>query len=194
MTLSACLHVVQEAVCRTSSCADAMMKVTGLSEESFLRFEASEAVGGQRADARTAGGMTVVAGAVMGVQSLPTGFNTLALVEEQPGWTEGALGYRWTPAGGARAVASSASAVAVRVMLSRTLGDTLPMMQGGPRRAAHTLGVVGETGGAGRITGVTDAILDVETSAAIGDANSVFEQSGLVRTGNTVLVGRSTAV
>lgn len=194
MTLSARLHVVQEAAGRTSSCADAVVKVTGLSKESLLRFEASEAVGGQRSDAGTAGGVTVVAGAVMGVQSLPTGLHTLALVEEQPGRTGGALGYRRTPAGGARAVAGSASAVAVQVVLSRTLGNTPPMMQGGPRRAAHTLGVVGETGGAGRVTGVTDAILAVETSAAVRDANSVFEQSSLVGTGNTVLLGRPTAV
>lgn len=38
-------------------------------------------------------------------------------------------------------------------MLSWTLAETFPMMQGSPRWAAHTFGVVGKTGGTGRITG-----------------------------------------
>lgn len=87
MTLSACLRFVHEAACRTSSCADAVMKATRLWEESFLRFEASEAVGGQRSDAGATGGMTVVAGGVLGVQTLPTGLHTLTLVEEKLSWT-----------------------------------------------------------------------------------------------------------
>lgn len=48
---------------------------------------------------------------------------------------------------------TSASAVVVQVMLSRTLGDAFPMMQGGPWGAAHALGVVRETGGTGRVAG-----------------------------------------
>lgn len=48
---------------------------------------------------------------------------------------------------------TSASALAVQVMLSWTLAETFPMMQGGPRWAAHTFGVVRKTGGTGRITG-----------------------------------------
>ena len=48
---------------------------------------------------------------------------------------------------------TSTSAVVVQVMLSWTLGNTFPMMQGGPRQTAHTLGVVRETGGTGRIAG-----------------------------------------
>lgn len=45
---------------------------------------------------------------------------------------------------------TSASAAAVHVMLRRTLSNTLPMMQSSPGGAAHTFGVVRETGGAGR--------------------------------------------
>lgn len=41
----------------------------------------------------------------------------------------------------------------VLVVMSWTLGNTFPMMQRGPRWAAHALGVVRETGGTGRITG-----------------------------------------
>lgn len=48
---------------------------------------------------------------------------------------------------------TSASALAVQVMLSWTLAETFPMMQGSLRWAAHTLVVVGKTGGTGRITG-----------------------------------------
>lgn len=44
MTLSACLHVIQEAARGTPSCADAVLKVTRLRKKSFLRFEAAEAV------------------------------------------------------------------------------------------------------------------------------------------------------
>lgn len=89
-------------------------------------------------------------------------------------------------------MAGSASVVSVQVMLSRTLGDTFPMMQSGSRRAAHAFGVVGETGGAGRITGVTDAVLAVESRTAVGNTNAVFEQSDGIGTGNTVQVSRST--
>lgn len=38
-------------------------------------------------------------------------------------------------------------------MLSGALRNTFPMMQCGPHRAAQTFSGVGETGGAGRITG-----------------------------------------
>lgn len=44
---------------------------------------------------------------------------------------------------------TSASAVVVLVELIGTLGNTFPMMQGGPRGAAGALGVVGVTGGTG---------------------------------------------
>lgn len=51
------------------------------------------------------GGVLTVAGAVLGVEPLPTRVHTLALVQEQPAGTGGALGHRGTPAGGAGAVA-----------------------------------------------------------------------------------------
>lgn len=176
MTLHACVLVVQEAVGGTSSGADSMQKVTRLGQKSFLRFEASETIRRQRSHARSTGRVAIVAGVVLGVQALPTGFHTLALVEEEPARTQGTLGYRRSPTGGAGAVATSASVVAVGVMASRTLGNTFPMMQGGPRWAAHALGVVRETGGAGRITGVTDAFLTVESGPAVRDTLAVLEQ------------------
>lgn len=46
-----------------------------------------------------------MAGVVLSIQPLPTGLHTLALVEKQSAWTQGALGYRGTPAGGTGAVA-----------------------------------------------------------------------------------------
>ncbi len=48
---------------------------------------------------------------------------------------------------------TSASAVGVKVMLSWAMGNTFPMMQGGPWQTAHALRVVRETGGTGRIAG-----------------------------------------
>lgn len=48
---------------------------------------------------------------------------------------------------------TSAPAVGVQVVVSRAVGNTLPMMQGGPGHAAHALGVVRETGGTRRIAG-----------------------------------------
>lgn len=50
-------------------------------------------------------------------------------------------------------VPTSAPAVGIQVIVSRALGNTFSMMQGGPRHAAHALGVVGETGGTRRIAG-----------------------------------------
>lgn len=44
MTLSACVHVIQEAVCRTPGCADAVLEGTGLQQEGFLWFQTAEAV------------------------------------------------------------------------------------------------------------------------------------------------------
>lgn len=55
--------------------------------------------------------------------------------------------------GGSNRGPTSASAVGVQEMLSRAVGNTLPMMQGGPRHAASAPGVVRETGGAGGIAG-----------------------------------------
>lgn len=46
-----------------------------------------------------------MAGVVLGVESLPTGLHTLALVEKEPTWTQGTLGYRRTPTGSTGAVA-----------------------------------------------------------------------------------------
>lgn len=46
-----------------------------------------------------------MAGVVLGVESLPTGLHTLTLVEKEPTWTQGTLGYRRTPTGSTRAVA-----------------------------------------------------------------------------------------
>lgn len=46
-----------------------------------------------------------VAGVVLSVEPLPAGLHTLALVQEEPPRTHGALGYRGSPAGGAGAVA-----------------------------------------------------------------------------------------
>lgn len=46
-----------------------------------------------------------MAGVVLGVEALPTGLHTLALVEKEPTWTQGTLGYRGTPAGSTGAVA-----------------------------------------------------------------------------------------
>lgn len=46
-----------------------------------------------------------VAGVVLSVETLPTGLHTLALMQEEPTRTQGALGYRGSPAGGAGAVA-----------------------------------------------------------------------------------------
>lgn len=48
---------------------------------------------------------------------------------------------------------TSAPAVGIQVIVSRALGNTFSMMQGGPRHAAHALGVVRETGGTRRIAG-----------------------------------------
>lgn len=48
---------------------------------------------------------------------------------------------------------TSAPAVAVLVMPGRTLGNTLPTMQGGARQTAQAVGVVRETGGTGRVAG-----------------------------------------
>lgn len=45
--------------------------------------------------------------------------------------------------------------------MSRALSNTFPMMQCGPRGAAHTFGVVRETGGAGRITSCEQECEDV---------------------------------
>lgn len=50
-------------------------------------------------------------------------------------------------------VPTSAPAVGIQVIVSRALGNTFSMMQGGPRHAAHALGVVRETGGTRRIAG-----------------------------------------
>lgn len=48
---------------------------------------------------------------------------------------------------------TSAPAVGIQVVVSRAVGNTFPMMQGGPGHAAHALGVVRETGGTRRIAG-----------------------------------------
>lgn len=48
---------------------------------------------------------------------------------------------------------TSAPAVGIQVIVSRALGNTFSMMQGGPWHAAHALGVVRETGGTRRIAG-----------------------------------------
>lgn len=74
----------------------------------------------------------------------------------------------------------STSAVGVQVMLKWALGNTFPMMQGGPWHTAHALGVVRETGGTGRITGIADVFLTVETSATVRNTFPVFEQGSWV--------------
>lgn len=61
-------------------------------------------------------------------------------------------------------------------MLSWTLGDTFPMVQGGAWWAAHALGVVRKTGGAGQVTGVADALLNVETCTTVRNTFPVFKQ------------------
>lgn len=91
-------------------------------------------------------------------------------------------------------MAGSASVVDVEVMASRTLGNTFPMMQGDPRRAAHALGVVRETGGAGRIAGITDAFLTVESGPTVRDTLAILEQGSGIRTRCTVLETRTTTV
>lgn len=48
---------------------------------------------------------------------------------------------------------TTASAVGVQKMVSRAVGNTLPMMQGSPWHAACASRVVRETGGTGRIAG-----------------------------------------
>lgn len=135
-----------------------------------------------------------MAGVVLGVESLPTGLHTLALVKKEPTWTQGTLGYRGAPTGSAGAVAGSASAVVVQVMLAWTLGNAFPMMQGGPQQTAHALGVVRETGGTGRIAGVANAFLTVETGATVRNTFPVFEQGSRVRTRRTLLLARPAAL
>lgn len=56
---SACLGVIQEVVCRTSSRADAMLEGTGLRQEGFLCFQTAETVWGQGAHTGPTGGMTI---------------------------------------------------------------------------------------------------------------------------------------
>lgn len=108
------------------------MQETGLRQQSFLWFEAAEAVRGQGSHAGTTGGMTIcerthtdtqkmfreraaarsdasevtltVAGVVLRVQPLPTGLHTLALVEKESVRAQGAVGSRGAPAGGAGGV------------------------------------------------------------------------------------------
>lgn len=48
---------------------------------------------------------------------------------------------------------TSTSAVGVQVVVCRAVRNTLPVIQGGPRRTARALGVVRETGGTGGIAG-----------------------------------------
>lgn len=114
---------------------------------------------------------------VLRVEPLPTCLHTLALVQEEPTRTGGALGHRGTPACGAGAVTgweggkmeelthlifdsngsnirpTSTSAVGVHVVVSRAERNALPMMQGSSRNTACTPRVVRETGGTGGITG-----------------------------------------
>lgn len=130
-----------------------------------------------------------MASVVLGVEPLPAGLHTLTLVEKEPTWTQGTLGYWRTPTGSAGAVAgwgdnikgrrrlfflihiiqfvtfatsqqktsqiypTSTSAMCIQVIVSWTLWNTLPMMQGGTWLTAHALRVVRETGGTRRITG-----------------------------------------
>lgn len=44
MTLSACVHVIQEAAGGTLSCTDAVLEAIGLQEQRFLRFAAAQTV------------------------------------------------------------------------------------------------------------------------------------------------------
>lgn len=125
------------------------------------------------------GRFLTVAGVVLRVEPLPTCLHTLALVQEEPTRTGGALGHRGTPAWGAGAVAgweggrrknwpawpltfdssgshirpTSTSAVGVQVVARRAVRNALPMMQGSPWNTACTPRVVRETGGTGGVTG-----------------------------------------
>lgn len=120
--------------------------------------------------------MTVVTGLVVWVHPLSTRLHTLSLKQEQLTGTNRALRHRRAPTVRAGGVTGSASAVAVLVVPSRALRNTFPMMQCCSWGAAGTERFFGETGLAGRITGVADPVSSVVALSALGHAASVLEQ------------------